>query len=202
MPSRDRLLTSSKRLITLSKFIRLILVFAIIVSALFLIWDGFLREQIELYRYPIKYSKIVEECADEYGVPSEIVYAVIRTESSFNKDAVSHVGAKGLMQIIDDTNEWIAFVTGEEIMADRIFEPALNIKRGTWLLSYLYREFGAWEEALAAYNAGIGRVRGWLEDPDISADGVTLDRIPYNETREYVRIVIESAEKYRELYFD
>ena len=96
---------SSKRLITLSKFIRLILVFAIIISAVFLIWDGFLCKQIELYRYPIKYSEIVEECADEYGVPSEIIYAVIRTESSFNENAVSHVGAKGLMQIIDDTNE-------------------------------------------------------------------------------------------------
>ncbi len=194
--------TSSKKLITLSKFVRLLLIFAIIISVLFLVWDGFLREQVELYRYPIKYSEIVESYADEYGVPSEIVYAVIRTESSFHENAVSHVGAKGLMQIIDDTNEWIAFVMGEEVMAERIFEPALNIKRGTWLLSYLYKEFGAWREAFAAYNAGIGRVHGWLDDPDISADGVTLDRIPYDETREYVRIVSESAEKYRKLYFD
>ena len=131
-----------------------------------------------------------------------MVYAVIHTESSFKEDAVSRVGAKGLMQIIDETNEWIALLKGEDVMAERIFEPEVNIDRGTWLLAYLYREFGAWEEALAAYNAGIGRVRGWLEDTNISADGVTLDRIPFDETSAYVTRVLKAAEKYRELYFE
>ena len=184
------------------KFIYLILTAAIVVSAALILWNGFLREQVELYLYPIKYTEIVEACAREYDVPSEMVYAVIHTESSFNEDAVSRVGAKGLMQIIDETNEWIALVKGEDVMSERIFEPEINIDRGTWLLSYLYREFGAWEEALAAYNAGIGRVRTWLEDPEISADGVTLDRIPFGETAEYVSKVIKAAEKYRELYFE
>ncbi len=184
------------------KLICFILAAAVAVSAALLLWNGFLREQVELYLYPIKYTEIVEACAREYDVPSEMVYAVIHTESSFKEDAVSRVGAKGLMQLIDETNEWIAFVKGEDVMSERIFEPAINIDRGTWLLAYLYREFGAWDEALAAYNAGIGRVRGWLDDSGISADGVTLDRIPFEETAAYVKKVTEAAEKYRKLYFE
>ena len=162
----------------------------------------FLYEQMDLQRYPIKYSEIVERCAREYGVPREMVFAVIHTESNFKEDAVSRVGAKGLMQIIDETNEWIAFRIGEDVMAQRIFEPSVNIKRGTWLLSYLYGEFGAWEEALAAYNAGVGRVRSWLDDPEISPDGIKLDCIPFDETALYVERVMKAAEKYRELYFE
>ena len=155
-----------------------------------------------MYLYPIKYTDIVEACARKYDIPSEMVYAVIHTESSFEEGAVSRVGAKGLMQIIDETNEWIALVKGEDVMPERIFEPEVNIDRGTWLLSYLYREFGAWNEALAAYNAGIGRVRGWLDDANISTDGVTLDRIPFDETAAYVTKVMKAVQKYRELYFE
>lgn len=195
---------SSKRSIILRKLIIFTIIAAVLIAGsvgVFTFID-FLHEQMDLQRYPIKYSEIVESCAREYGVPREMVYAVIHTESNFDETALSSVGAKGLMQIIDETNEWIAFRTGEDAMTDRIFEPSLNIRRGTWLLSYLYEEFGAWEEALAAYNAGLGRVRGWLDDPAISSDGVKLDRIPIGETSLYVERVIKAAEKYRELYFE
>ncbi|MBQ8249511.1 MAG: lytic transglycosylase domain-containing protein [Clostridia bacterium] len=180
----------------------IIAVVLIVGSVLGFAFADFLHEQMDLQRYPIKYSEIVENCAREYGVPREMIYAVIHTESDFKEDAVSHVGAKGLMQIIDETNEWIAFRTGEDVMAERIFEPTVNIRRGTWLLSYLYSEFGAWEEALAAYNAGIGRVRGWLDDPAVSSDGKKLDTIPIAETSAYVERVMKAAEKYRALYFE
>lgn len=173
----------------------------ILTGAVYLLWNGFLREQYEMYRYPIKYSETVERCADEYGVPSEIVYAVIHTESGFEASATSRVGAKGLMQLMDETNAWIAEVKGEETLSERIYEPSLNIERGTWLLAYLYRQFGGWNEALAAYNAGYGRVSGWLKSAEYSADGKTLSVIPLNETNEYVKRVNIAAEKYRELYF-
>ncbi len=154
-----------------------------------------------MYLYPIKYSEIVERCSDEYGVPSEIIYAVIHTESAFEASATSHAGAKGLMQLMDETNTWIAEVKGEEAYSERLYEPALNIERGTWLLSYLYRQFGTWHEALAAYNAGYGRVSGWLKNSEYSLDGKRLTVIPINETREYVKRAEAAAEKYRELYF-
>ena len=170
--------------------------------AAWFIWDSFGKRQVDLYNYPLEYGEIVSECSAEFGVPCEMIYAVIHTESNFESDAVSRVGAKGLMQIIDETNEWIAFRMSEEPMPERLFEPAFNIRRGTWLLSYTYNKYGSWEVALAAYNAGIGRVNGWLQNDEYSSDGVTLDYIPYGETREYVKRVSEAAEKYRELYFE
>lgn len=189
-----------------STILRKVLVTASIIAtallAVWFLWDTFVREQIELQRYPIEYGDIVAACSVEFGVPEEIIFAVIHTESNFVPDAVSRVGAKGLMQIIDETNEWIAFRMGEEPMAERLFEPAFNIRRGTWLLSYTYNKYGSWEVALAAYNAGIGRINSWLADSEYSSDGVTLDVIPFYETREYVARVMKAAEKYRELYFD
>ena len=176
-------------------------VILIVIVTVLLLFGGIFKEQAELKRFPIKYSEIVEAAADRHGVPSEMVYAVIYTESNFREDAVSRVGAKGLMQLIDETNEWIAFVRGEEVMAERLFEPEFNIDRGTWLLSYLHEKYGTWREALAAYNAGIGRVNSWLSDPTISSDGVILDYIPFDETSAYVTKVMNAAEKYRELYF-
>jgi soluble lytic murein transglycosylase len=105
------------------------------------------------------------------------------------------------MQLTDDTSEWVAFLLGEESEPELIFDPELNIRRGCYLLSYLHREFGGWEVALAAYNAGIGRVRGWLENPSYSDDGKTLKQIPYDETCEYISSVLRTSEKYRKIYF-
>lgn len=184
------------------KFLKFVLIFALIALAGWLAFNNVFREQLDMYRYPIKYSAEIEKYAAEHGVPREIVYAIVRTESNFVPDVVSHAGAKGLMQIIDDTNEWIAFRRGEEVMAERLFEPELNIDRGVWLLSYLYEEFGTWEVAFAAYNAGAGRVRGWLKDERYSSDGITLHKIPIKETKEYVKRVATAVIKYRELYFE
>ena len=170
--------------------------------AMWFVWDSFAGEQVELQRHPIEYADIVAACSDEFGVPQEMIFAVIHTESNFDPEAVSRAGAKGLMQIVEPTNEWIAFRLGEEPMNERLFEPEFSIRRGTWLLAYTYNKYGSWEVALAAYNAGIGNANKWLENPSYSSDGVTLDVIPFGETREYVKRVLETAEKYRQLYFE
>lgn len=174
----------------------------LIVSAVIVVIWRLLLPQIEMRRYPIRYSSEVAVSASEFGLPEELVYAVILTESSFREDAVSHAGAKGLMQLTDDANDWAAFILREDSEPERIFEPGQNIRRGCCLLSYLIKEFGSTETALAAYNAGIGRVRGWLGDADYSSDGTTLHTIPIRETREYVKKVASACEKYRELYFN
>lgn len=191
-----------RRSTILRKVVTALSVCAVILLAVWFIWDSMISEQLELQSYPVLYSDIVATCADEFGVPEEMIFAVIHTESNFASDAVSRVGAKGLMQIVDETNEWIAFRLGEEPMNERLFEPAFNIRRGTWYLSYAYSKYGSWEVALAAYNAGIGNANKWLENPNYSSDGVTLDVIPFGETREYVKRVMEAAEKYRRLYFE
>lgn len=181
-----------------------LLVIPFLLLAAYLIWRGFISEAIERRLYPLYYTDVVEASADEFGLPPELVYAVILTESSFDADAVSSAGAKGLMQLTDDTNEWVAWRLGEEAEPSRIFEPGLNIRRGCYLLSYLYERFGGWNEALAAYNAGVGRVDGWLDDLLYSSDQKTLivDKLPIEETRSYIAKVLKSAEKYKKLYFE
>ena len=181
-----------------------LLVIPFLLLCAYLVWREFISEALERKLYPLYYTDAVEAPAGEFGLPPELVYAVILTESSFDPDAVSSAGAKGLMQLTDDTNEWVAWRLGEEAEPSRIFEPVLNIRRGCYLLSYLYERFGGWNEALAAYNAGVGRVDGWLDDLLYSSDQKTLivDKLPIEETRSYIAKVLKSAEKYKKLYFE
>ena len=80
-------------------------------------------------------------------------------------------------------------------------EPDVNIHMGCWYLNYLINYFHDEDLALAAYNAGMGNVENWLKDENYSADGLSLEEIPFKETREYVKKV-ESAERiYEVLYF-
>lgn len=153
-------------------------------------------------KYPREYSETVAEYASEYGVPEEIIYAVIKCESDFNPDAVSSAGACGLMQIMPKTYEWLTRLMGTEYDPDTIFDPDSNIRSGVYMLSYLYRLFGCWETVYAAYNAGQGTVGGWLADTRYSADGVTLSDIPYPETERYVDRVADAREHYSELYYN
>ena len=137
---------------------------------------------------------IIYAAAQEFDVPVATVLAVIRTESGFREDAVSAAGAMGLMQLLPETFLWISeekLCEGYDIR--RITEPNVNIRYGTYYLSYLYRRFGDWSVALAAYNAGEGNVELWLED------GLPL-RIPFPETRVYVSRVLRRTEYYAKKY--
>lgn len=137
---------------------------------------------------------LVRAAAREFDVPVATVLAVIRTESDFCKDAVSTAGAIGLMQLLPETFLWIS----EEKLCEgyntrHMTEPAVNIRYGTYYLSYLYRRFGDWSVALAAYNAGEGNVELWLEE------GSPL-RIPFPETKTYVERVLRRTEYYAKKY--
>ena len=158
------------------------------------------KDENSLKMRPLPYKDIVFKYSDEYDVPPEVIYAVMRVESAFRSDAVSHAGAVGLMQLIEPTFEWLQTKTGETLDASAMYDPDTNIKYGTYLLGWLYGRYGNWKTAWAAYNAGIGRVNGWLEDTRYSKDGELYD-IPIEETRNYVRRVDEEREEYLRLYF-
>ncbi|MCR5263565.1 MAG: lytic transglycosylase domain-containing protein [Clostridiales bacterium] len=149
---------------------------------------------------PLPYKDVVFRYSDEYDVPPDVIYAVMRVESSFRPDAVSGAGAIGLMQLIMPTFEWLQTKTGDTYGEEALYNPEINIKYGTYLLGWLYGRYGSWNTAWAAYNAGIGRVNGWLEDARYSKDGELYD-IPIEETRHYVRRVAEEREEYLRLYF-
>jgi len=150
--------------------------------------------------YPLPYQMIVTRAAKEYDVPPEIIYGVMRTESSLNPHALSPKGAAGLMQITEDTFAWLLTKTGEELQWEQIYNEEINIRYGVFFLHLLYEEFDRWETVFAAYNAGRTRVNAWLDDPAIAENG-RLVNIPFPETAEYVLRVQRAAENYRRLYF-
>nr|MBQ4320568.1 lytic transglycosylase domain-containing protein [Clostridia bacterium] len=159
----------------------------------------YLYTEYEKRTHPLEYTSIVQRASAEFGVPEYVIYAVIKTESSFRADAVSYRGAVGLMQIMPETYEWLTTHTKEEHFPDRLSDPEINIRYGTYFLAWLYEEFGSWDLVYAAYNAGFVRVRGWLEDPEYSENGALTD-IPIEETRNYVVKVGNAVEVYRRLY--
>ena len=151
--------------------------------------------------FPMEHEETVTTYAKEYDVDPFLVYAVIHTESRFREDAVSPAGAIGLMQVTPDTGQFISEQLKLSSFTEELLkDPELNIRMGTWYLSYLKESFPRVETLLAAYNAGPNRVRTWLEDEDVS-DGEILTDIPFEETRNYVERVLQREKIYRLLYF-
>jgi len=147
--------------------------------------------------YPLKHIELIREYSDKYDLRPELVCAVIHTESRFRDEAVSRKGASGLMQALETTANWAADEIGiENYNYARIFEPGINIEIGCWYLNRLINQYKNIDTALAAYNSGSGNVSGWLKNPQYSSDGVTLDMIPFAETRNYVVKVNESIKVY------
>ena len=173
-----------------------ILSLSVIIGFLYqLIWDN-----IDRKNYPQSYSEYVEKYSEMYGVPEYIVYATIKVESGFSSNAVSSAGAVGLMQLMPDTFQYLMAENKEAYEPDLIYGPETNIRYGTYFLSLLYSEFGVWDTAFAAYNAGRGKVNEWLKSPDYNSNG-KLVNIPYPETAAYVQKVGKAMLVYKKLYF-
>lgn len=152
--------------------------------------------------YPLKYTETVEDCAAACAITPSLLYGVIRTESGFDPQAVSSAGASGLMQLTE-----AAFIEAQKkrdgsaaLSADVITDPTVNITYGSYYLRLMFDRFSDPRTALAAYNAGPNRVRGWLKDPACSEDGETLTHIPYPETENYVKRVLQAQTIYQKLY--
>ena len=151
--------------------------------------------------YPLKYQNYVERYAAENHLDKYFVYAVIRTESGFDPSAESNVGARGLMQIMEDTFDWIKFKSeDEEDVYYDMYDAETNIKYGCRLLGYLMEEFGDIEVVAAAYHAGRGNVNEWLSNKKNSKDGVHLDEIPISDTAHYVDKIKKAMDKYVKMY--
>ena len=175
---------------------------AIAVFALYLIIQnlGCVKDMVGDTLYPMKYQQQVDRAAETYNLEKSLIYAVIRTESHFDPEAESHVGAVGLMQLMPESFEWLQGLRGQELDMSELNNPDVNIDYGCYLLRYFYDYYGSEETAVAAYNAGFV-VGDWLKDPNYSSDGKSLDAIPYGETERYVEKVMKAKKMYKKLYF-
>ena len=155
--------------------------------------------------YPLEYREELLAASEEFDIDPCLLAALVYCESSFQADAVSSVGAIGLMQIMPETGQWLSgkVELDEEYTTESLYDPAVNLRLGCWYLSYLHRRYdGRWQEALTAYIAGQGQVDRWLQDPALSADGKTLDVIPGQDVKEYAAKVMRTHESYKEAYPD
>ena len=183
-----------KRKLLIKRILFVILaVYWAIFAALF-----FYRSFLRAFVYPQEYKEIVLKYSNEYSLDKNLVYAVIKVESSFEVDAQSSKGAKGLMQITDATADYIAKKLGEDTFD--LFSEDDNIRFGCYYLRYLADRFENVKTVICAYNAGEGRVREWLNNLEYSNDKKTLTVIPYEETREYTEKILKTFSKYEKLY--
>lgn len=152
--------------------------------------------------YPVKYMDQILEYSAAYGVDPYIVMSIIKVESNFNSNAVSHKKATGLMQITEGTSLWISSKLDiDNYDYSLLKDPSLNIKMGSFYISYLLEMYeGRLECALAAYNAGFNNVDKWLADSEYSKDGRVLSRVPYPETERYIDKVKNNYKIYKFLY--
>jgi soluble lytic murein transglycosylase len=151
--------------------------------------------------YPRPYSATVEAAAAEFDVDPLLIWAIMREESRYDPEALSYVGARGLMQIMPSSQVWIAERLGEDISPGDAFTQEASIRMGAWFLHFLLDHFdGDLELAIAAYNGGAGSVDSWQADPLVSNRDDLLRWIRFGETREYLERVSLSYRVYQELY--
>ena len=142
----------------------------------------------------------MKKYANEYNVDEYLIYAIIKAESNFEPDAVSHRGAKGLMQLMYSTAEDISKRIDIELNEDNVLDPDININLGTKYISMLIQKYNNINLALAAYNAGSGNVDGWIEKGTLKSDGSDIENVPFTETNNYIRKILRDYEIYKNIY--
>ena len=151
---------------------------------------------------PLRHDDIIRQQAEDKNLDPSLIAGVIYAESRF-RDQTSHAGAKGLMQIMPSTADYIARKSGgTEFEQGDLATPQINIAYGSWYLRYLLDHYdGNTILALAAYNAGEGKVdEWWREAADRGERFRVADHIPFPETRDYVGKVLDARRAYRREY--
>jgi soluble lytic murein transglycosylase len=173
------------------------------------------REDYEITRrdmelaFPRPFAEIIEGVSGEEGLPPEILFGLIRTESAFDADAVSRVGAVGLAQLMPATALDMARRISRQGGPDYaeagepdLRDPRVNLPLGARYLRYLWDRLGSPMLALTAYNGGMGRISRWRAAAGDLSEDLFPETIEYSETRNYGRKVLAAAAAYGYLYYD
>jgi soluble lytic murein transglycosylase len=180
-------------------FVAAALVAAATVAAAVAPWADKAVQEVKL---PLRHDDIIRQQAADKGLDASLIAGVIYAESHF-RDQTSHAGAKGLMQLMPQTADYIAQKSGGTAFEQGdLATPQVNIAYGSWYLRYLLQKYGGSEIlALAAYNAGEGKVDEWVAGASARGERFRVaEHIPFPETRRYVQNVLDARTQYRRTY--
>jgi soluble lytic murein transglycosylase len=212
-PTRSRPRPAAKRRPTKAQRLRrrkvlrrraMLLAGAVVASVIVLltIVRPFADKAVHEIALPLRHEDIIRQQASDKGLDPSLIAGVIYVESRF-RDQTSIAGAKGLMQILPSTADYIARKSGgTRFQQGDLATPQINIAYGSWYLRYLLEHYHGNELlALAAYNAGEGKVDEWYRDAAARGeDFEAATHIPFPETRDYVARVLDVRERYRREY--
>ena len=151
--------------------------------------------------FPKPYWAELKTYSSSNGLDPYLVASLVRQESAFNPNAVSHKNAIGLMQLLPKVGRGVAKEEKlKHFSTTQLFTPGTNLRLGTRYLRSMADKFGSFEYALAAYNAGSDRVETWLGAGQYRDPQEFVESIPFTETREYVQNILRNASLYRQLY--
>jgi soluble lytic murein transglycosylase len=150
--------------------------------------------------YPLPYEAALRREAARNDFDPMIAAGLIRQESTFQADAVSHANAVGLMQVLPKTAKLLAKQLKVRYVKTKLFDPDYNLQLGMLYIASLLRATGAPEYALAAFNAGEDRIAAWRAERSYEEIPELVESIPFTETRDYVQIVLRNADLYRMIY--
>ena len=210
--------THQKTLSSVPFWLRMVLIFIVMTLSLILVtlitqqYMTVLEERrrleveaAEKAQHPLYYRELIEEYATEFDLDPALVSSVILCESSFDPHATSRLGARGLMQLMEETARWVAHKLNEDDQQytfDQLWDPETNIRYGSWYLSFLSKRFDRGiVKVICAYHAGQGNVDAWLKNPSCSSDGITLEHIPTADTALYCKRVLAACDIYKKYYF-
>jgi soluble lytic murein transglycosylase len=194
-PSRARRRQILRRRLTLLAGLALTLIAVLSLA-------GKADKAVQEIKLPLRHEDIIRQQAADKHVDPALIAAVIYTESHF-RDQTSHAGAKGLMQLMPSTADYIARKSGgTKFERADLATPQINISYGTWYLRYLLTKYrGNTILSLAAYNAGETVVDKWRRQASERGERFTVaDHIPFTETRDYVGRVLSARNQYRSSY--
>jgi soluble lytic murein transglycosylase len=180
-------------------FLAAVAIAALSVAAVVAPWADKAVREVKL---PLRHDDIIRQQAQDKDLDAALIAGVIYVESRF-RDQTSHAGAKGLMQILPSTADYIARKSGGTAFEQGdLATPQINIAYGSWYLRYLLQHYHGNELlALAAYNAGEGKVDEWYRDSSARGEDFEVaTHIPFPETRSYVGSVLEVRGRYRQEY--
>ncbi len=181
------------------------LVFAAQTSSIYATREA--QAQILLNKHPYGYRELIEREAYKNNLHPAFVAAIVLNESSFDPKAESYRGARGLMQMMEDTAQWVGETigTGSDYSFDLMYQAETNVLYGCWYLSYLSDKFGGDPVLVAAaFHSGQTNVMNWLNNTQYSSDQRTikLENFPDGNTKTYVERVMNAFAVYRRLYYE